>query len=473
MARVLRGVFSINLRKSLKSRIFRHLLALPEDFLRSRGAGYFFNRIQHDIGEICTFTANGALSLPCEGVKLIVAMGMISLLDWRCALLVLPFLLLQGGVCYFFRKKQYALSMQLQECVASERHIMQEFLSNHTALKTHDANRSAGERIDSGLKRWGKLMFSRLTHENIFLGCLQLPIWLCGGVILLGGLYLVIQRQTTLGQVWALLLLMNLVFAPSRTLGTLFVQQQSASAAWVRLQEVWQQQIEADSAESASAAVDLRGDLLIKDVDFAYQSNRRIISKLNLHVPYGSGVFLCGANGSGKSTLFSLLMRLYKPQSGVIRINGGDIADYPLGAYRSRIGYIGQHPEFIRGTLRENLLLGNCSKSDLEIEAVFRQLDCAYLLDRLAEGLDSQVAERGENFSGGERLRLALVRELLRENDWLLLDEAAANLDIAGRQTFYNLLQKLPGNKSVIAIVHDLPENSDWPILHLEDLQKK
>lgn len=474
LARVVRGVLSIRLRKTLKSRIFRHLLALPEDFLRSRGAGYFFNRIQHDAGEICVFASGGALALPGEGIKLLAAMGMIVVLDWRCAVLLLPFLVLQGLICYFFRKRQYALSLQLQECVASERHLMQEYLTNHTALKTHVADHSAGDRIDSGLKRWGKLMFSRLTHENIFLGCLQIPVWLCGGIILLGGLYLVIHNRSTLGEVWALLLLMNLVFAPSRTLGTLLVQQQAAVAAWNRMQEVFQQHTEdQEGCGSEEKPVDLRGDLIIENVDFAYHADRRVISGLDLRVAYGSGVFLCGANGSGKSTLFSLLLRLYAPQRGTIRINKCNIADYPLGSYRSRIGYIGQHPEFIRGTLRENLLLGNTFRSDEEIGEIFRQLDCMELLERLPERLDAQVAERGENFSGGERLRLALVRELLRDSDWLLFDEAAANLDMAGRQTFYNLLQKLPGSKSVIAIVHDLPERSNWPILQLETLQKK
>jgi ABC-type transport system involved in cytochrome bd biosynthesis fused ATPase/permease subunit len=103
---------------------------------------------------------------------------------------------------------------------------------------------------------------------------------------------------------------------------------------------------------------------------------------------------------------------------------------------------------------------------------LFRQLECADLIERQAEKLDYRVAERGENFSGGERLRLVLVRELLRDTDWILFDEAAANLDLVGRQNFYALLQKLPGNKGVIAIVHDVPENSNWPVLNLTELQK-
>ena len=178
-----------------------------------------------------------------------------------------------------------------------------------------------------------------------------------------------------------------------------------------------------------------------------------------------------GPSGSGKSTLFALILRLYKVHQGVISINGKAIDTYPLNSYRERIGYIGQDPEFVRGTVRDNLLLGRSDVSDGLIMELFRQLDCAELIERHTEKLDYVVAERGENFSGGERLRLALVRELLRDTDWLLFDEAAASLDMAGRQSFYRLLQKLTGHKGVIAIVHELPDDSSWPVLQLEKLQ--
>ena len=181
-------------------------------------------------------------------------------------------------------------------------------------------------------------------------------------------------------------------------------------------------------------------------------------------VPRQNVIFLTGANGCGKSTLFSLLLRLYRPVSGQIEIGGVPIDSYPLELYRSRIGYIGSHPEFIKGTLRDNLLLGNPGHSDEEILDMFRHLQCQKLLEQWQNGLSAMVAERGENFSSGERLRLALIRELLRDTDILLFDEAAANLDQEGRRQFYDMLEKLPISKTVIAIVHEIPENVHWQV---------
>ena len=315
-------------------------------------------------------------------------------------------------------------------------------------------------------------MRQRLNNENIFLCFLQLPIWLASGLIVLSGLYLVLEKQSTLGEVWALLMLSNLVFAPSRKLGTIYVQRQSSLAAEQRLRDICEQSSEEENGLfPVPENINLRGDLVFENVDFSYLESRKVLTEFNLHLAAGQGVFLTGANGSGKSTVLALLLRLYTPQNGRIMVNGREIADYPLSLYRQRIGYIGQTPEFFPGTLRENLLMGNKNISDRQILDVFRMLDCEELVLRAPEKLDLPVLERGENYSGGERLRLALVRELLRDTDWLLFDEAAANLDLTGRQKFYKLLQQLPRHKGVIAIVHDVPENSNWQVLDIRELQ--
>ena len=119
-----RGIIRVELQRKLKSLIFRHLLSLPEEFLRSRGAGYFFNRMQHDIAEVTLYAAGNGLSLYSEVLKSFLALVFIGWLDWRYLVLVMPFLLLQLFICKKFRSRQYQLSHQLQEVTASERQLM-------------------------------------------------------------------------------------------------------------------------------------------------------------------------------------------------------------------------------------------------------------------------------------------------------------------------------------------------------------
>ena len=465
LARLGRGRLSIRCRNELQSKIFKHIMLLPEDFLQSRGAGYFFNRIQHDIAEVTLFIAHGGLVCYPEILKLLLAMAAISILDWRYALFILPFFAVQAWLCLLFRPRQFRLARKIQEKTANERHTMQELITSHRLIKTHNSNDEAQQRIDKGLSGLTRLIHRKQDHDNLLQLLLQLPVWLCGGMIVLAGMLEVADKTTTLGQVWALLGLLMLAFAPVRMLGSIFAQAQAAEAAWLRMRELWAENTE--HCYSKNDSIRLTGDIAFNGVSFSYSPEKVLIENLSLYVPANSGIFITGANGSGKSTLLSLLLRLFEVRSGSISIGGIPIRQTELSAYRSRIGYIGQQPEFFKGTLRENLSMGNPACTDEKIIDMFNELQFESLLAQLPHGLETPVMEQGENFSGGEKLRLALIRELLRDTDLLLFDEPAANLDRAGRQQFYALLQKLPAQKTVFAVVHDLPENCRWPVIDL------
>ncbi|MCQ2379110.1 MAG: ABC transporter ATP-binding protein/permease [Victivallaceae bacterium] len=448
----LRGKLHIAARRHLQGGLFRHLLALPEDFLRSRGAGYFFNRMQNDVGEVLVFWRGSGISLFGDVLKLVIALGTIAVFSWRCALFALPFLSVQALICFLFRGRQYELSRHLQECVASERHVMQDYLSNHTTVKTHAALQNASTQVETGLSRWGELAGRRLFNEYLFRICLQLPIWLCTGAVAFAGVYFSLQKTWTLGETWSLVTLTMLLFAPARAIGNIFVQMESARSAWTRLTEILRRQSETEGENSDSFR--LTGDIVFDGVSFGYGDRaENVLEEISFRVPAGALLFLRGANGSGKSTLLALMLRLYKARAGQICIGGRDIEGFPLTAYRSRIGYIGQHPEFVKGNVRSNLALGNKFVPDEEMVAMLRKLDFWKIVaDR--GGLDAEVEENGENFSGGERLRLALAREMLRDIDLLLFDEPAAHLDQEGRERFYRLIRDFHGRKSVLAAVH-------------------
>jgi ABC-type multidrug transport system fused ATPase/permease subunit len=264
------------------------------------------------------------------------------------------------------------------------------------------------------------------------------------------------------GELWELIALLSLLFAQARAIGGVFVQMQSALAAWGRLDELWGEQGESDGSPSD---VSLKGDICFNKLCFRYLQEKPLLENVNITVKGGSLVFLTGPNGCGKSTLLSLLLRLYKPLGGDVTIGGRSITEFPLKGLRSRIGYIGQSPEFIKGNLRENLLLGNNGRTDEEIMAAGRMAGCESLI--ASRGLGSAVEEEAGNFSGGEKLRLALARELLRDTDILLFDEPAAHLDSENRRAFYNLLQGLGSGKTVIAVVHNIPEGISVPIISL------
>ena len=466
---LLRFRLGVELRFRLQSAIFRRLLGMPEDLLRSRGSGYFFNRLQNDSAEVVRFGAGNALQQYEDLLKFLFAFAILSVQKWQFALPAIPFLLLHAAIYHRYRIRQYRLGHRIQERSAAEGFRMQEYLAGHATLKTHDAVEAASRRIDEGFARWRAIAFLRLFLENRFRFLLQLPeLAFCGGVAAFGVLR-VLDHAWTLGEVWALVVLIRQVFAPTRRIGLARFQMQSACAAWDRIRNLYRAggDTGADAAETPCRA--LRGDIVLSQVDFAYREDTPLFRGLSLTVRGGDLCFLTGANGSGKSTLL-LLLRLYRPSAGAITIGGVPVDRFESGSYRARIGYLGQTPEFFPGTIRENLLLG-AVRSDEEIHAELARLNCEELVARRPGGLDAPVEERGGNFSGGERLRLALVREMLRDTDILLLDEAAANLDFEARAHFYSLLPRLRGSRTIIAVVHGEvpPELAAEPVFRLPD----
>ncbi len=469
LVRILKGRAQVLVKRRLKLAVFRHLLNLPEAFLQSRGAGYFFNRLQADVNEAAVFLGSLRLTLWADILKLLLAVIIIAFIRWPLALVLLPFIAVQWMVCFAHRRRRYRLSHSIQECVATERNMMLDYLSNRVTVKTNVAADFAADRIRQGITRWQKLMFRRLSHENMFIFRLRLPLWICFCGVLLWGLHNVLELRWSPGELWAVLILLRTAFAPAGALGGEYFQMQSSLAAWDRLHQLLGVSSEYDECREKKAAA-LTGEIVFEHISFEYDSGCRVFRDLTFSVPAGGLLFITGSNGSGKSTLLALLLQLYCPASGRISIGGCDISDFDLQSYRSRISYIGQYPELFAGTVRENLCVGRDIEENCIYDAL-KQTGCLDFLESRNGGLDAAVAENGDNFSGGQRLRLVLAREILRDTDILLCDEAAANLDRDGRQLFYKLLKKVAGHKTVVAVVHDVPAGASDTLLQLDNLK--
>lgn len=446
------SVLMIHFRDRCKKLLFSRLLGLPPGFLQSKGISYLSNRVHNDVEAICRFGAFGVFQWLTHILKMFGALVVIGWMQWWLGLLVMPFLLLQVFLAWRFLKYQYKLHLQLHEATAQEQRVMHDFLSCHNLLRSHNGENIAEYRHNNRLKRWKILMFRQLRSDRMFRLWQQLPVWFCCCGVFLAGLYLVWHDQWTLGDLWAVTGLLILVFTPVRGMIIGGLQMQSVRAAVVRLSEL----LEAPGENQGSLVPgSLRREIEFSGVDFGYPERPMIFQNFELRVAPGEKLLLTGPNGCGKSTLLALLLRFYIPAAGEIRIDGIPVEQYELAGYRGRIGYIGQTMEFFPGTLRDNLLLGR-QAADHQIEEILGRLHLSARIQNFPGGLDGRLEEAGHNFSAGERLRLALARELLRNPDILLLDEVTANLDAAGEQLIWTLLRTEFAEITVIMVAHHI-----------------
>jgi ATP-binding cassette, subfamily B, bacterial len=206
----------------------------------------------------------------------------------------------------------------------------------------------------------------------------------------------------------------------------------------------------------ARALVVRGGAISFKHVNFSYPSGQDVLKTFDLDVPAGQKVGLVGRSGAGKSTVIALLQRLYDPDSGAVVIDGQDIAQVTQESLRGSIAVVQQDISLFHRSLLENLRYGRPEASDEEVFRAVEAARCTEFINRLPQGFDTLVGERGMKLSGGQRQRLAIARAFLVDAPIVLLDEATSALDTESEQSIQEALSRLFKGRTVIAIAHRL-----------------
>ena len=193
--------------------------------------------------------------------------------------------------------------------------------------------------------------------------------------------------------------------------------------------------------------------MAMREVSFAYR-DKKILSNVDVDIRPGRVVRIAGPSGIGKSTLLKLLMRFWDPQSGRVSISGLDLRDVNTASLRSQQGLMEQDTFLFASTIRENLLVAKADASDEELIAALEKAALRELVERLPQGLDTQLAELGDSLSGGERQRLGLARVFLQDAPLLLLDEPTSNLDALSEASVLKALQENRADKTVVIVTH-------------------
>jgi ATP-binding cassette subfamily B protein len=199
-----------------------------------------------------------------------------------------------------------------------------------------------------------------------------------------------------------------------------------------------------------------RGAIEFDQVEFRYPNGADVFRRLSVSIPAGQRVGLVGLSGSGKSTFVNLLLRLYDPQSGCIRIDGHDLRALTQDSLHEQIGLIPQDPTLFHRSLRENIRYGRLDASDAEIETAAARAHAAEFIAELPEGYAAQVGERGVKLSGGQRQRIAIARVILKNAPLLILDEATSSLDSITEHMIQDALDDVMMGKTVLVIAHRL-----------------
>jgi ATP-binding cassette, subfamily B, bacterial len=271
--------------------------------------------------------------------------------------------------------------------------------------------------------------------------------------LLLGGLAAV-KGELGVGTYSILIYLTQRLLWPLTRLGETLDLYQRGMASTNRVMDLLDTPVAIDSGSLALPQV--RGEIELKDVTFAYPDRSTVVNKLSLKVPAGQTIAIVGATGSGKSTLVKLLLRLYEINSGTITLDGLNIQDLRLSDLRRSIGLVSQDIFLFHGSVRENIAYGTPDATLESVIAAAKIAEADDFIDRLPDQYDTIVGERGQKLSGGQRQRIAIARAVLKNPPILILDEATSAVDNETEAAIQRSLDKITVNRTTIAIAHRL-----------------
>jgi ATP-binding cassette subfamily B protein len=273
-------------------------------------------------------------------------------------------------------------------------------------------------------------------------------------VLAIGG-KMVLDGHLSIGELTAFVLYLTAFFAPIQQLVQLYTTYQSGQAAVVKLRDLLATVPTVEEAPDAHPLPAIDGHIVLDHVTFGYGATP-VLHDVSLHIAPGETFALVGETGSGKSTIAKLVCRFYDPTAGRILLDGHDLRHLTLTSLRRQLGVVPQEPFLFAGTLRDNAAFGRPDATDAEVLDAISAVGLDELLERLPDGLDSPVHERGTSLSSGERQLLALARAFLARPRVLVLDEATSNLDLKSESQIEKALDAVLDGRTAILIAHRL-----------------
>ena len=277
------------------------------------------------------------------------------------------------------------------------------------------------------------------------------------GILLYGGNQVLDgDSSVTIGVLASFVFYLQSFFDPIQSLSQLYTTYQAGMAALDKIFELLDEEPDLVDKPDALELPRIRGEIEFDDVTFAYSGDNPALCGIDLHIPPGQTVALVGATGAGKSTLAKLVARFYDPDHGRVLVDGHDLRDVTEHSLRSQLGIVPQEGFLFSGTIRDNIAFGRPEASDAEVREAAAAVGAREFIERLPEGYETEVGERGAQLSAGQRQLVAFARAAAADPRILILDEATSNVDVRTESQIERGLRRLLAGRTALVIAHRL-----------------
>jgi ATP-binding cassette subfamily B protein len=452
------GWVGVRVLQDLREEVFKHIQKMSVGFFTRNRPGSLISRMTNDIEALNQLISDGIVTLFSNVLTLGGVVVILLLLDWRLALLtfaVLPLLLITSIV---FRTYSGGAFRETRERISAITSHLQETLSGVRVVRSFGQEPRHVQRMDVLNEANREANMKTVYLNATYFPATELLTALGTSVILLYGGYQAINGNIMIGVVVSFIGYLQLFFDPIQQLAQLYATYQQGMAALDKIFTLLDTEPDLVDSEDAIRPSSLAGRITFDGVSFSYADppSNWALREIDLEVSPGETVALVGATGAGKSTMAKLVTRFYDPQEGSVLIDGRPLDRYSQRGLRSQMGIVPQEGFLFSGTIGENIAFGRPDAGPQEILAAADAVGARPFIDRLPDGIDTQVGERGIQLSSGQRQLVAFARVILAQPRVLILDEATSSVDIRTERTIEDALDRLLSGRTAIVIAHRL-----------------
>ena len=457
MIRLLRGHFvdlaSARIDVKLSALIMERVLGMRLE-TRPASVGSFASNLR-SFESVRDFIASATVTAVIDFPFAIIFLVVILWISWPLVLIPIIGLIVGLIYAYIIQHKMHELSETTYRAAAMRNASLIESLTSLETIKTQGAEgvvQNKWETTTAFLSRTSAQL--RLLSSSATNGAATIT-QIVNVMLIVAGVYLIQERLLTMGGLIAVTMLGGRAIAPLGQAVGMLMQFQNARMSLETLDKLMVQPVERPDASAFIHRPEIQGEIEFRNVSFSYPGQgEAALQNISLRITPGEHIVILGRTGSGKSTLQKLMLGLYQPSDGVVRIDGIDLRQLDPADLRRNVGFVGQDATLFYGTLRENISIGAPYADDSAIVHAAEVAGLTQFVNRHPKGFDMLIGERGESLSGGQRQEVAIARAVLMDPPVLMFDEPTSAMDFSTEHGFKDRLRQFAAHKTVVIVTH-------------------
>ncbi|MGF6953482.1 ATP-binding cassette subfamily B multidrug efflux pump [Neobacillus sp. B4I6] len=440
----------------LRKHLFTHVQSLSHRFFDQRSGGSILVRIMNDINSLQELFTSGVINLLTDFLLLLATIIILFSLNAKLTVAIMVILPIMFFISTSLRKK---IRLQWQSVRLVQSKLNSHLNESIQGIRVTQAFTQEKENIQffKGVNQENFETWKQAVHKNAMFGpFVEITNAIGTAILIWYGAFLVAGGESTIGEFVSFAFYLGMFWEPISRLGQLYNQLLIGMASSERIFEFLDERPIVAEASNPLVLPSIKGQIDFEDVEFSYDASRRALNGISFSIKSGETVALVGHTGSGKTTIANLISRFYDATSGVVKIDDHPIHELSIASLRSQIGVVLQETFIFSGTILENIRFGNPKASDEEVIAAAKVVGADSFINQLANGYQTEVEERGNILSVGERQLLSFARALLARPKILILDEATASIDTETEVKIQKALRTLLKGRTAIMIAHRL-----------------